>query len=58
MFWSLLNDTEEIPQLRLLALEFARRQMDLDDAMAIRKLAEREEPAMQKALMDFLFEFF
>lgn len=52
------DDRTELPQIRLLALQFARRHVTLDDAMAMRAaLAEEPEP-MRWALNDFLFEFF
>lgn len=57
-FAKIRADRTELPQIRLLALQFARRHVTLDDAMAMRAaLAEEPEP-MRWALNDFLFEFF
>lgn len=53
-----LFDTEEIPQMRLRALDLLRRGLTIDDVMNIKRLIPKEEPAMQRALNDFLLEFF
>ncbi len=55
---ALLADREAIPQLRLLALEYLRRDLTLDDMVAIKQQQETEDPPMRKALSSFLFEFF
>ena len=52
------GDREEIPQMRLWALEMLRRDIDLDDQARIRAMLREEQPAMRNALSDFLFEFF
>lgn len=55
---SILADREEIPQMRLSALDYLRRKLRLDDVMAIKRMAPDESEPMRKALTDFLFEFF
>lgn len=49
---------DELPQIRLLALEYLRRDLRLDDAFAIKARLAAEAESMRKALNDFLFEFF
>jgi hypothetical protein len=54
----ILSDREEIPQMRLLALNLLQRDIRIDDAMTIKRLLEDEEPPMRRALNNYLFEFF
>ncbi len=54
----LRSDRSEIPQMRLLALQFARRLLTLDDVMAIRAALPVVGVARRWALNAFLFEFF
>ena len=54
----ILADRDEIPQLRLLALEYLRRGLTLDDMERIKAMQDTETGPMRKALVDFLFEFF
>jgi hypothetical protein len=51
-------DGQKSPQMRLVALEFLVRDLNLDDAMRLKRSLPDEEPPMRKALSDFLFEFF
>lgn len=57
-FRTVLHDPAEVPQVRLLALEYLRRDLTLDDMKAIKKLHQAEAGPMRQALSDFLFEFF
>ena len=54
----ILFDAEEIPQMRLTALEYLRRDLSFDDVVPLRGLAAESGPQMRAALSDFLFEFF
>ncbi|MBK8976826.1 MAG: hypothetical protein IPM29_12985 [Planctomycetes bacterium] len=58
LFRRLLRDREEIPQMRLLALEYLRRDLTFDDVVPLRAQLTDEEPPMRAALADFLFEYF
>ena len=53
-----LADVEEIPQIRLLALELLRRDLATDDAMRIKRMLPKEKTPMRRALNNFLHEFF
>ncbi len=53
-----LRDREEIPQMRLFALELLRRALTPDDVLEIRRMMREEDPPMRRALSDFLWEFF
>jgi HEAT repeat protein len=55
---TLLADTTEESQMRLLALQFLRRDFRLEDAMKLKGMLRSEPEPMRKALNDFLFEFF
>ena len=57
-FREILNDADELPQIRLAALDYVRRDLDLTDVSRIGALIAASEPPMQKALNAFLFEFF
>lgn len=57
-FRLLVRDRAEIPQIRMLALFCLRRDLRIEDALEVRKLAAAEEPAMRHAFEDFLHEFF
>ncbi len=48
----------EIPQLRLLALEFLRRDLGLEDQVRLRAMARAEGGAMGGVINDLLFELF
>ncbi len=54
----ILSDRDEIPQMRLLALNLLQRDIRIDDAMTIKRLLPDEEPAMRRALNNYLYEFF
>lgn len=58
LFRAILADREEIPQVRLLALGYLRRDLRIDDMEAVKRMLADEEEPMRKALTDFLFEFF
>jgi HEAT repeat protein len=56
---AMLYAPREIPQLRLLALEWLRRDLTLEDQQRLKaSLPDEPDPAMRVALNDFLFEFF
>ncbi len=55
---SVLADRDEIPQMRLLALEDLRRDFRPADLRALVRASPDEEPAMRRLFNDFLFEFF
>lgn len=55
---NVLADADEIPQMRLLALEYLRRDLTLDDMEALQGMAQRETGPMRRALVNALFEFF
>ena len=57
-FRAVLADRDEIPQMRLLALEHLRRDLRLDDAMRLKRACADEDPRMRKALTAALFHFF
>ncbi|MEY2982255.1 MAG: hypothetical protein RL562_2482 [Planctomycetota bacterium] len=58
MVRQVLADREEIPQMRLLALEDLRRDFRPADLKALLRASPEEEPAMRRLFNDFLFEFF
>lgn len=58
LFRQLLADRAEEPQIRLLALQYLRKDLRLDDAIRVAGQLEAEAEPMRKALNDFLFEFF
>lgn len=58
LFRQILGDREDLPQMRLLALQNLRRVLTLDDMEAVKELQKQEEGPMRRALTDFLFEFF
>ena len=58
LFRSIIQDSDDIPQMRLLALQFLRRDLRIDDMKAILKLYRSENGPIRKALSDFLWEFF
>ena len=54
-------DRDEIPQLRLQALEYLRKDLLLDDAMKLKRALRKEDKkskAMRRCLSDYLFEYF
>jgi hypothetical protein len=55
---AVLHDRSEIPQMRLLALQYLHRHLRIEDALAIARGLRDEEPAMRAVLNDFLSEFF
>jgi len=55
---AILADSEEIPQMRFLALQYLRPDLSLDDMKAVKKLHTNERGPMRRALSDFLYEFF
>ncbi len=55
---ALIIDKTEIPQLRLLALEYLRRDLRIEDARKIKRILGKEKAPMRAAFTDFLFEFF
>jgi HEAT repeat protein len=57
-FRGLVADRGEIPQIRLLALEYLRRDLRVDDVRNIKQQLADEDGPMRRALTDFLFEFF
>ncbi|MEM7199480.1 MAG: hypothetical protein AAF628_04390 [Planctomycetota bacterium] len=54
----LLQDRSEPPQLRLLGLEYLRRDLRLTDMEVIKRMQDQEEPPMRRAVARFLYEFF
>jgi hypothetical protein len=54
----ILADVDEIPQMRLLALELLRRNLTVADATRIKRLLTKEKAPMRRALNNFLYEFF
>jgi len=57
-FRDIVHDRQDLPQMRLLALTYLRRDLDLDDMRAVQKLQQEEESPMKKAFTDFLYEFY
>jgi len=54
-----VQNQDEIPQMRLLALEYLRRDLNLDDMIMITRLQNTEEnQTMRRAWTAMLFEFF
>lgn len=51
-------DRQESPQMRLAALTYLRRDLTLEDAMAIKGILSEEDMPMRRALSDFLFDLF
>ena len=51
-------DRDEIPQVRLLALDYWKRYMGVDDILKVTRLLGDEKPAMRQAFSDFLFLYF
>ena len=51
-------DRQELPQMRLAALTYLRRDLNLDDAMKLKRSLSDEEPPMRMAFSDFLFDLF
>jgi hypothetical protein len=59
LFRAVVRDRTEIPQMRLLALEYVRRDLVAsEDLEQLESLLPDEESAMQRALVAFLHEFF
>ncbi len=57
-FRKILFDTTEMPQMRLSALAYLKRGITLADVMKLKRQVRREEDSMQRALNDFLLEYF
>lgn len=57
-FRAVVEDATDLPQMRLLALEYLRRDLTLADWAKVRGLLELSDEPMRRALSDFLFEFF
>ncbi|MEO6593829.1 MAG: hypothetical protein ABIP94_03655, partial [Planctomycetota bacterium] len=56
---ALLFDREELPQLRVLALnQLTRRWLTLDDVLRLKNMRAQEQPGMRALLNDFLNDFF
>ncbi len=55
---AVVRDRTEIPQLRLLCMEWLRRDLTLEDAMEWRQMLGEEAEPMRKLINDQLFEFF
>lgn len=51
-------DVEELPQMRILALDYIRKDLRLRDAMELRARLQKEKTAMRQYLSDYLIEFF
>ncbi len=51
-------DVGEFPQVRILALDYLRKDLRIGDAMELRARLQREKTAMRQYLSDYLFEFF
>ena len=51
-------DAGELPQIRILALDYLRKDIRLADAMALRKQLRKEPEGMQQYFSDYLYEFF
>ena len=59
LFRRITLDLEEIPQMRLLAVDYLRRDVSLADMMAFQRQQRKEtSEAMRKALAAYLFEYF
>ncbi len=58
LFRSIVFDTSELPQMRLLALEWLRRDLRIDDVLRMQRELDQQSPGMKHAMNDFLFEFF
>lgn len=58
VFASVWRNRDEVPQLRLFALYHHRRYLGLDDVAALKESIAAESEPMQRALNDFLLEFF
>jgi HEAT repeat protein len=53
-----IYDIKEVPQLRILALDYLRRDIGVADAMKLKRGLPKESASMRKYLSDFLLEFF
>lgn len=51
-------DREDLPQMRILALDYLRKDIMLDDAVELRAKLPKEKTPMRQYLSDYLFEFF
>ena len=51
-------DVEELPQIRILSLEYLRKDIRLSDAMRLRSRMRREEGGLRMYFSDYLQEFF
>ena len=49
---------KEIPQMRLLALEYLRKDVRLEDAMELKRALRRENRQMRSYFSDYLLEYF
>ncbi|MHC4921419.1 MAG: hypothetical protein ACYTKC_17760 [Planctomycetota bacterium] len=55
----IIFDRKEIPQMRLLALDYLRKDLRVEDAMNLKRgLRKKESRAMRSYLSDYLFEYF
>ena len=54
----ILLDPKDVPQLRLLALDYLRKDLRIDDAMKLKRTLRKESRAMRRYLSDYLFEYF
>jgi len=49
---------KEVPQLRLLALDYLRKDLRLEDAMNLKRALRKESPQMRSYFSDYLLEYF
>ena len=55
---NVIYDLKEVPRLRILALDYLRRDIGVTDAMRLKRGLPKESVPMRKYLNDFLLEFF
>lgn len=53
-----IRNRDEIPQLRLMALQFLERDLRIEDMLMLREMQESEEGPMRRMLVAYLYEFF
>jgi hypothetical protein len=51
-------DTAELPQIRILSLDYMRKDIGLADAMKLKAMLPKEHTGIRQYFSDYLFEFF
>ncbi len=51
-------DSQEIPQLRMLSIDYLKKDIRLDDVMQLKRLMRKEKSCVRAYINDFLTEFF